>query len=335
MPSFTLHYDFRAPEFASSAAEVYAAALEQCAWADGVGFERVVISSHHGCDDDYGPAPLIAATAIAARTRSMRLRPVVTLPLYHPLHVAEEVAVLDLISGGRAELLLAAGYRPAEFAMFGHTMAERGALMEEGVQALRKAWTGEPFDFRGERVLVRPRPLQRPEPPIAIGGYSRAAARRAARLGVSFAPMPLSGAEEHYAQACAEFGRRPPTPARPARWMFLHVTEDPDAAWHQLAPHLLHVNNSYARWMAEAGTSPVYSGADSVDELRGNWAFQIVTPDECIALARDVDAVMVDPLFGGLPPALAWESLELIAKRVIPAFRPVRDIGAGEQPRMS
>src|SRR5688500_16357510 len=111
MATLTLHYDFRAPSFGASAADIYATALEQCAWGDAHGFSRVVISSHHGCDDDYGPSPLIAAAAIAAVTKQMRIVPVVALPLYHPLNVAEDVAVLDLLSKGRIDLLVAAGYR--------------------------------------------------------------------------------------------------------------------------------------------------------------------------------------------------------------------------------
>src|ERR1700688_1051596 len=113
-------------------------------WGDAQGFDRVVISSHHGCDDNYGSAPLIEATAIALRTRSIRIQPVVTLTLYDPLHVAEDVAVLDLLSGGRIDLVVAAGYRRSEFAMFGRSMSQRAALMEEGVVALRRAWTGTP-----------------------------------------------------------------------------------------------------------------------------------------------------------------------------------------------
>ncbi|HRE01195.1 MAG TPA: LLM class flavin-dependent oxidoreductase, partial [Ilumatobacteraceae bacterium] len=101
----------------------------------------------------------------------------------------EDIAVLDLVSQGRIDLLVAAGYVPAEFAMFGKAMNERGKLMEEGVTALRKAWTGEPFEFRGETVLVRPRPFQQPGPPIIMAGDSRAAARRAARIGDAYAPM--------------------------------------------------------------------------------------------------------------------------------------------------
>ena len=253
MKNFFLHYDFRAPAIGPPAAELYAAALEHCAWGEGVGFDEVVISSHHGCDDDYGPAPLVAATAIAARTRRLRIAPVLALPLYHPIHVAEEVAVLDLVSGGRVELVVGAGYRPSEFAMFGGAMAERARRMEEAIPALRAAWRGEPFEFRGRTVLVRPRPARAGGPAIVYAGFSPPAARRAARLADAFMPMPGSDAVSVYTEACRELGREPVLKRRVA-WMFLHVTHDPERAWARLAPHLLHVSNSYARWMSEAGT---------------------------------------------------------------------------------
>ena len=318
--NFFLHYDFRAPAIGPPAAELYAAALEQCAWGEEAGFDEVVISSHHGCDDDYGPAPLVAATAIAARTRRLRIAPVLALPLYHPIHVAEQVAVLDLVSGGRVELVVGAGYRPSEFAMFGGSMGGRARRMEEAIPALRAAWRGEPFAFRGERILVRPRPAQPGGPPICYAGYSAQAARRAARLADAFMPMPGSDAVALYTDECRRLGREPVLKRRVA-WMFLFATEDPERAWARLAPHLLHVSNSYAKWMSEAGTTAVYTPVSDVQALRATGTFRVATPEECVKLVEAVDDAIVDPLFGGIPPALAEESLELLASRVIPAFR--------------
>ena len=83
------------------------------------------------------------------------------LPLYDPVHVAEDVAVLDLLSEGRVELVVGAGYRPSEFAMFDQDMSRRGRLLDEGITVIRQAWQGEPFEHRGQKILVRPRPHQR------------------------------------------------------------------------------------------------------------------------------------------------------------------------------
>lgn len=318
MTRLVLHYDFRAPEFAVSPAEVYAAALDQCAWADSIGFDSVVISSHHGCDDNYGPAPLIAASAIAARTSRMRISPVIALPLYHPLHIAEQVAVLDQLSNGRIDLIVGAGYRPSEFAMFGQRMEQRGALMDEGLAALHQAWTGEPFEFSGARVLVRPRPAQRPRPRLIMGGDSPAAARRAARLADSYMPIRGSSSYEAYVQACLELGKEPAPIGHQPVAMFLHVTEDPEQAWVDLEPYLLHVCNSYNQWLSEAGRTTVYDVANGIADLKANGNFLVLTPEECVDLGRQVDTLMFDPLFGGMPPELGWSSLRLAAEKVFP-----------------
>ncbi|HQV56898.1 MAG TPA: hypothetical protein PKV27_02725, partial [Ilumatobacteraceae bacterium] len=85
--------------------------------------------------------------------------------------------------------------------------------------------------------------------------------------------------------------------------------------------HLLHVSNSYAKWMADANATMVYQPASDVSALQGIGTFEVVTPAEAIELAKGSHNIIVDPLFGGCPPELAEPSLELIATKVIPAFR--------------
>lgn len=99
---FTLRFDMRAPAQGAPAVELYAAATEMCAWAEGRGCPAAVLCEHHGSDDGYLPSPLMPASAIAARTERLALSPVVILPLYDPVRLAEEMAVLDIISNGRA-----------------------------------------------------------------------------------------------------------------------------------------------------------------------------------------------------------------------------------------
>ncbi len=321
MTFLALHYDWRAPNEEVPPQALYAAALEQCAWADKLGFASVAISTHHGSPDNYCPAPFVAAAAIAARTQHMRIAPVLALPLFHPLRVAEDAALLDVISNGRLDLTIGAGYRKEEFAMFGVDLSKRAALMEEGVLALRQAWTGEPFEFRGETVLVTPRPVQRPGPRITMGGWSAAAARRAARIGDAY--MPTNGDSwEAYRQECARLEKPvPPAPPPVPQYLFLYVTDDPDKAWTKIGPHALHVSNAYAEWLAAAGGPSMYRRADTIDELKQSPTFRVVTPDECLEMARQHGVLNFDPLFGGMPPDLAWESLELFAARVLPALK--------------
>ena len=202
-----LRYDMRAPAFGAPAADLYAASVEQCAWADRIGFETVYLAEHHGADDGYCPAPIVQASAILARTERMRVHfSALIAVLHHPIRLAEDLAVLDVLSGGRIEMTLGIGYRPHEYAMFDIPKARRVPILEETITVLEQAWTGEPFEFRGMTVVVRPTPVQRPRPPIYIGGSSAASAVRAARIGDNYLPA-TSDLLEVYQQERRRLGR--------------------------------------------------------------------------------------------------------------------------------
>jgi alkanesulfonate monooxygenase SsuD/methylene tetrahydromethanopterin reductase-like flavin-dependent oxidoreductase (luciferase family) len=314
----SLRYDLRAPAFGAPAETLYRAALEQCAWAEERGFLMVTLSEHHGADDGYCPSPLVMAAAIAGRTRTLRmLVAALIVPLYDPIRLAEDLAVLDLASGGRVDLVLGAGYRPEELAMFDRRMEDRGALVEEGIAVLRAAWSGEEFEYRGRRVRVTPRPGRPEGPGLLMGGSTPAAARRAARLGLGFIPVD-GGLWPAYEEACREHGREAgPAPALDAP-RFVHVADDPEAAWARIAPHALHETNSYGGWLTESGARGPYATADDTDALRTRGDYRVVTPDECVTLAREQGSLLFHPLMGGLDPDLAWESLELFAAKVLP-----------------
>src|SRR5438046_1396245 len=154
MVMLALRFDLRNPPFAETTpSERLRAALDMAAWADTRGGVAISISEHHGSDDGYLPSPIVFAAALAARTTNVRIGIAALLaPLYDPLRLAEDLAVLDNLSGGRVDLLLANGYVADEFAMFGVPMNERGRRTTEVVETLRKAWTGEPFTFRDRTV---------------------------------------------------------------------------------------------------------------------------------------------------------------------------------------
>src|SRR5438270_2165963 len=123
----TLRYDMRIPEIASgSGADRYAACLAQCAWADGLGFQTCAISEHHGVEDGFLPAPLVLAGAITARTQSMMVMiSALLLPFHDPLRLAEDLAVLSLLSNGRVGIVAGIGSRQEEFDAFGSETTER------------------------------------------------------------------------------------------------------------------------------------------------------------------------------------------------------------------
>lgn len=295
--------------------------LDICEWADHLGFELVYFGEHHGAQDGYLPSPLAASAAVAGRTRNLRFRPILLTPLYHPIRLAEDLAVTDLLSGGRMSPVFAAGYRPPEFDMYGVTLSERKLRVVEAVETCRKAWTGEPFEFRGQTVTVTPTPAQQPFP-IIMGGNAEAPARRAAHLGDDFDPGDPR-AWEFYRDECIKLGRRDPGPWVPRGPTFLHITDDPEAAWDRVGPNLMHAANSYARWIAESaqGDSPWYPPIASVDELREGGAYRIVTPDDAVGIANELGPdghLILRPLFGGTEPKEAWASLELFAAKVLP-----------------
>jgi probable F420-dependent oxidoreductase len=189
--------------------------------AEASGFDACFFGEHHQDQDGFLPSPLIVATAVAARTRRLNVgTSVVLLPLHHPVHVAEDVITLDLVSKGRVILGVGIGYQAADFRAFAVPMEHRVALFEEGVEIIRKCWSGERFSFHGahytlEDLQIRPRPFQTPAPPLWIGASVPAAARRAGRLGDAFVATPSADLEstrrlvDAYRQAALQAGRQP------------------------------------------------------------------------------------------------------------------------------
>jgi len=322
MAAIALRYDLRVPPFAGvTHAGQYAACLEQCAWADERGFDVVTLSEHHGVDDGYLPAPLTLAAVIAGRTKRIHLNiAAVLLPLHDPVRLAEQLAVLDLASGSRVGLVVGLGYRHEEFAMAGVDRAQRGRLLEEYVDVLRKAWTGEPFSWRGREVVVTPRP--RTPPMLLIGGSTEKAARRAARLRLGFFPaVGDAHLADVYREECARVGYDAGFVMLPSGPGFVHVTDDPERDWARIAPHALYDAQTYASWQTPGQRSAVHVEAQTVDDLRRSGVYRVVTPEECVELARTAGAIVLHPLMGGLPPDVGWRSLELFATKVLPRLR--------------
>ena len=325
---FTMRFDMRLPpDAAAEASALYAAALEMAEWGEANGCMAVQVSEHHASPDGYLPAPLILATAMAARTRSLPIQvAALILPLHDPVELAEQMAVLDILSGGRVSYVCAVGYREEEYAMFGREMRRRGKRMDACLEALKQAFRGEPFDFEGRRVQVTPQPLTPGGPLLLLGGSSEAAVRRAARFGLGMITQGgAPGLQKLYEEACAKAGTTPGMFVNPPEGSVLSafVAEDPDSAWQELGPYLLHDAQMYASWFARAGAdSATRSVAGSVAELRHEQgSYRIFSPDEAVAHVNANGFLALQPLCGGLPPELAWRSLELLVSRVLPALR--------------
>ena len=154
--NYGLWYDFRnPPQWHQPFEAFYAERFGQIAAAEAMGFGSCWLTEHHFCEDGYTPSPLVLASAIAARTEQMQLGTnLMLLPLHDPVRVAEDAATLSLVSGGRFDLGVGIGYRQLEFDQFQRKLSHRPSLVEEGIEILRRAWSGEPVNFTGKRFEV-------------------------------------------------------------------------------------------------------------------------------------------------------------------------------------
>ncbi|MCH7553573.1 MAG: LLM class flavin-dependent oxidoreductase [Chloroflexi bacterium] len=333
---FHLRYDLRnPPQWRVPFERFYATFLEQAEWADAHGFASLGLSEHHFVDDGYLPSPFAVGGAVAARTKRLRIGfNVVLLPLKHPVQVAEDAAIVDIISAGRIDVGFGAGYRQTEFEAYGVPISDRAGLMDEGVEIIRRCWEEEEFSFDGKHWKLRnvratPKPVQKPRPRIMMGGSSEAAARRAARLADSFVPTHpsfMAAYRDELRRLGKDPGPEPPADA-PRTPMFLHVAHDTDAAWARIAPHALYETNEYARFLASDPSAP-YQTATDAEQLRASGAYVVLTPEETVALGKRLEAALgpaaglsFHPLMGGMPHELGQKSLELVAREVMPHFQ--------------
>ncbi|MEV4427280.1 LLM class flavin-dependent oxidoreductase [Streptomyces sp. NPDC049602] len=301
-----------------SLSERYRAALAMASYADEHGVDTVQTEEHHGVENNWLPSPFTFAGAVFGATRRIAVTVSAIIgPLHDPLRLAEDIAVLDLLSGGRLVTVAGIGYRPEEYEERGVDWGRRGKLQDLLLETLLTAWTGEPFTYQGRTVRVTPRPFTRPHPMLLVGGSSRAAARRAARLGLPFFPSAhLPELETYYRERCAEYGTEGWTMMPAEVTPLLHLSEDPDRAWAEYGEHFLHEARTYASWQSKDIRSAVRSAATTVAELRAEGVYRIVTPEECLALG--LESLVLHPLCGGMPVEEGWRSLRLFCDGVLP-----------------
>ncbi|SOJ56021.1 Alkanal monooxygenase alpha chain [Mycobacterium simulans] len=324
---FTLRFDMRAPAWGANPAALYAAVPEMCAWAEDHGGLAAVFCEHHGAEDGYLPAPLMLASAVAARTERLALSMILILPFYDPVRLAEDMAVLDILSGGRASYIMALGYRPEEYEHFGVELGERGRLADEKLGLLRRLLAGEEVMDDGRRIKVTPRPQTAGGPGMMWGGGSVAAARRAGRYGLGMlANANVAGMREAYEDACRKHGHSPggtffPDRETPSVWF---VADDVDQAWSELGEHLLHDARTYAAWNPGNEVSAGFSHVTTVAELREAAASHVIySVPEAVSRLRAGKMLNLSPLCGGLPPEVAWPYLKRVGEVVLPeAARP-------------
>jgi len=313
---FTLRFDMRAPDWAAPATDLYAAAIDMCAWAETRGAILAVLSEHHGADDGHLPTPLILASAIAAKTKQLAiLLAAVPIPLWDPVRLAEEMTVLDLISRGRVLYAFGVGHRSEEYEHFGLDITTRGPVADEMLAVLSRLVRGEPVEYRGRRVRVTPRCGSAAGPLMMIAGGSKAAARRAATHGLGFISQTDSpGLRDYYESQCRAAGHEPgivqfPVPGAPTA---VFVADDVDEAWDLLGPHLVHDAVTAASYRPHDDSVASITRADNITALReSEGPYRILTTDEAADYVCGGRPLPLHPLCGGIPTDVAWRHLEL------------------------
>jgi alkanesulfonate monooxygenase SsuD/methylene tetrahydromethanopterin reductase-like flavin-dependent oxidoreductase (luciferase family) len=165
--------------------------------AEKSGFDSCLFSEHHQQADGYIPNPLLLAGLVGMKTEKIRVGTCVSLlPLQHPVHIAEDCAIIDQATGGRMILSVGVGYQKVDFDLFGASIEERARRTEEGIDIIKKAWTEERFSFQGKHfqlqdVSITPKPAQRPRPPIWMAAWTDVGLRRTARMADGWLTDPL------------------------------------------------------------------------------------------------------------------------------------------------
>jgi alkanesulfonate monooxygenase SsuD/methylene tetrahydromethanopterin reductase-like flavin-dependent oxidoreductase (luciferase family) len=325
--------------------------LEAAVLAEESGFDGVFLPEHHMQADGYLPAPLIGASAIAARTRRVDIGTTIfLLPLYHPVHVAEEAAMLDVISQGRFILGCGMANFEPEFDLYGIPKRQQVSRFEEGIELIQRLWAGEELDFDGRRFQVKGRISPLPgNPRMWLGAQSDVGARRAGRLGLTWATDPLHHTAvirawaDAYNEAAAEHGHPCPRPIALLRdgWVCDSRKEAERVWW----PHALNERwfyfSSIPRWYGadldpEFGTVNRREDFDFDRHWRGR--LPVGSPDDVVESLQEMLAeipgveyvVMSLRMASGPSYEQERECIARFGREVIPRFA---DVAAGVDAR--
>jgi len=308
--------------------DVYAATIEQAVLADELGFDHIWFTEHHFLEDGYLPAFQPLAGAIAARTKQIRIsNDIALLPLYHPIRLAEELAVLDQISNGRMEFGIGMGYVPKEFDAFGVPLRNRVSMTDEAIEILRLAWREEPFSFKGKRynlsdIDVHPKPVQPGGPPLWIAAMKEPGALRAARFGTNLLPQ---GRREEvldpWREAITAKGADPEN-YRVGIIRSVYVTDDREKDWPKIREAERFRMGVYGSFMAETPDDYGWGSSDGIPQNVIVGDADQVTRE----LAEFINLYgITDIATSGLPPGIEPEfmaaNLERLASEVIPNLK--------------
>lgn len=340
---FGLFYEWPNPQ-AGDWKRLFEESIEQIQYAEELGFDFVLVAEHHFSNYGMSPAPLLQALAIAERTRRIQIATaVLVLPEWQPLRLAEEVAVLDNLTGGRFACGIGRGYQPHEMKRFGVELEESRVRFNETLDVLTLAWTrDQSFTYDGQYIkvphptVVWPKPYQKPHPPLWVAGTSAETMRLAAERDIVPITSGFVGARG-IRDAAAVWAQARKAAGRPLAGLELglqamsHVADSDAEARSRL---------SYARWQMRANRAlqrqDVLHGRVQAVPYEGEpdeeafWtSIYYGSPDTIIARYRAIAAAGATfvsnwMMHGGMEHAKLMRSIKLMGEEVLPALRDVR-----------
>ena len=239
-------------------------------------------------------------------------------PLWNPVRLAEDIALVNNMSRGRLHTTVGLGYRTVEYDSLGVDFDQRGTLMDDLVERMLSVWSGSDAG-------ICTGTWTRPHPPLYVGGGARSPHGEQRDFG-----LPLSLADHlpdiaaYYRELCSQAGVKPfilmPGPINRGM-IYLH--EDPDRAWAELGEYILWEAVTYGEWSTDQRSLMHLPGVRTLDEVRASGRYRFLTPDQLIAEVRDSDnygPLVMHPLVGGMPVDEAWKSVQLLTDVVLPAL---------------
>jgi alkanesulfonate monooxygenase SsuD/methylene tetrahydromethanopterin reductase-like flavin-dependent oxidoreductase (luciferase family) len=322
MPELGIYFDLRNPDrWPQDPSRLHAFTLELCEEAERLGAGSVWFTEHHLFDDGYLTQPLTFAAAVAARTNRVRIgTAIVIAPLHHPAELAEQAALVDLISDGRLDLGIGAGYRVPEYELFDASPERRYAQTDGRARRLRQLWGPGG---------VTPRPVQDPLP-LWLGYQGPQGARRAGLLGEGLLTID-ENSWGPYREGLVEAGHDPAI-ARMAGGANGWVSENPERDWPKVSEHLAYQFDSYRRHLVQGTGAPDPRPVDP-DRLRNRdrsdplGSFLYDTPEGMARRIRTltgeapVETVFMWASVGGMAEDVVLANVQTLCTRLAPLLR--------------
>jgi alkanesulfonate monooxygenase SsuD/methylene tetrahydromethanopterin reductase-like flavin-dependent oxidoreductase (luciferase family) len=284
----------------------------------------VWLGEHHFTDDGFAPSLMTIAAAIAVATTRVQIGThVLLLPQHHPVRLAEDAAVVDILSNGRLILGMGLGYRPSEFEAVGLDYHARGDVMDEYLEVLVRCFTEDSFSFEGRYVTVRdvalsPKPVQTPMPRLVLGGSGERMLRRAARFGCSgLALSPTADILHRHGALVAAHGGDADTQRYYGMAMGF-VADTDDEAWKLAQGHATWELDHYNAWFAEAGLPKIFPNGPREDFVIGTPQRWVDTIGQRHPSPLRCDHLIVELNTCGMAHNDAMRGIELFADQVLP-----------------